>query len=221
MINIHNPIHRLLAGFRSFRAAYYEQRPERIRNLIESGQKPEVLLIACSDSRVDPAILTNSEPGDLFVVRNVANLVPPYMPDGSYHGTSAAVEFAIRDLCVSHVVILGHSQCGGVRALMGAASSDSGTREFITPWVSIARCACESVPQADDGKFSEASQVEQASVRCSINNLMTFPWIREKVLAEELTLHGWWFDIVTGVLWGLNIDTGEFEPLVRGEEITR
>jgi carbonic anhydrase len=216
MVNIYNPIHRLLAGFRSFRAAYYEQRPERIRNLVENGQKPEVLLIACSDSRVDPAILTNSEPGDLFVVRNVANLVPPYMPDGAYHGTSAAVEYAVRDLGVAHAIVLGHSGCGGVQALMRSVSSNPGTREFVAPWVSIARCACDSVPEGGEGDLSEANMVEQATVRCSVNNLMTFPWLKEKVLTEELTLHGWWFDITNGILWGLDIKTGQFEPLVRG-----
>ncbi len=109
-------VDRMLAGFKSFKAIYYEQRPERVKDLVDMGQKPEVLLIACSDSRVDPAILTNAEPGEMFVVRNVANLVPPYEPDENYHGTSAAIEFAVCDLKVRDIVVLRHQCCGGISA---------------------------------------------------------------------------------------------------------
>lgn len=200
------PVERLLAGVKAFRSIYYEQRPERIRDLVDVGQRPEVLLIACSDSRVDPAILTNAEPGELFVVRNVANLVPPYKPDGQHHGTSAAIEYAVRDLGVHHIIVLGHSGCGGVKALMrtGGDGVASG-RDFIAPWVSIAKCAC-----GEDGDSQE--DIEKATIKCSVNNLLTFPWIKDNVEWGRLTLHGWWFDISTGELWGL--DKEEFVRLI-------
>lgn len=205
MVSSQTPIDRLVAGFRGFHALYYEQRPERITDLVERGQKPKVLMIACSDSRVDPAIVTNAEPGELFIVRNVANLVPPYMPDGNYHGTSAALEFAVRDLKVEHIVVLGHSRCGGIRALMDASAGEESQREFIGPWVSICHCA---------GGKTDSDEVERGAIKGSLNNLMTFPWVRERVEAGNLSLHGWWFKIETGNLWELNAETGEYEQRV-------
>ncbi len=109
-----DPIDRLIAGFRAFRARHYEARPELMRELVTVGQSPAVMMIACSDSRLDPALLLGTEPGELFIVRNVANLVPPYGPDDGLHGTSAALEFAVRDLGVQHIIVLGHSGCGGI-----------------------------------------------------------------------------------------------------------
>lgn len=200
-----SPVDRLVAGFRGFHALYYEQRPERIRDLVESGQQPKVLMIACSDSRVDPAIVTNAEPGELFIVRNVANLVPPYAPDGNYHGTSAAVEYAVRDLKVEHIVVLGHSRCGGIRALMDAARGGEPRREFIGPWVSICEGACS---------HDHSDEVERNAVKISLNNLESFPWIRERMEKGSLTLHGWWFQIETGNLWELNRESGEYEQRV-------
>lgn len=195
------PIDRLVAGFRGFHALYYEQRPERIRDLVEVGQNPKVLMIACSDSRVDPAIVTNAEPGELFIVRNVANLVPPYAPDGNYHGTSAALEYAVRDLKVEHIVVLGHSHCGGIRALMDSTEGDITEREFIGPWVSICKCA---------GETEDSDAVERGAIKGSLTNLMSFPWVKERVDAGNLSLHGWWFDIEKGNLWELNRETGEY-----------
>jgi len=186
----------LLAGFKAFKAHYFEQRPKLYRALTEAGQQPQAMLIACSDSRVDPAILLNTEPGELFVVRNVANLVPPYEPDGNYHGTSAALEFAVRDLQVKDIVVLGHSQCGGVAALRRFAGGAPIDRQFIAPWVSIAATAMEGC------RHDAAHEVERASVRVSLANLMTFPWIAEAAGRGALGLHGWWFDIERGELWG-------------------
>ncbi|MEK9706242.1 MAG: carbonic anhydrase [Alphaproteobacteria bacterium] len=187
-----DPIDRLIAGFRGFRARYYEQRPERMQELAREGQSPEVMLIACSDSRVDPALLLGSEPGELFIVRNVANLVPPYGPDNGHHGTSAALEFAVRDLQVKHIVILGHSMCGGVKALRAAMSGEPPSREFIAPWMEIAAEAC---PCGADGEVPEQSKVERDGIRISLRNLLTFPWIADKVSSGELGLHGWWIDL--------------------------
>lgn len=204
-----SPLDRLVAGFRGFQAHYYEQRPERIVDLVQQGQHPKVLMVACSDSRVDPAILLNAEPGDLFIVRNVANLVPPYAPDGNYHGTSAAIEFAIRDLKVEHVVVLGHSRCGGIRALIDAAGTadvaQPAKRDFIGPWVSI----CDHARG-----HNSSEEVEREAIKISLQNLMTFPWVEDRVSAGDLTLCGWWFQMETGNLWELNTDTGDFEKRV-------
>lgn len=203
----HNPVDRLIAGFRGFHALYYEQRPERIRDLVDRGQTPKVLMIACSDSRVDPAIITNSEPGEIFIVRNVANMVPPYAPDGAYHGTSAALEYAVRDLKVEHIVILGHSRCGGIRALMSAAQDETALagRDFVGQWVSIC---------GDAGSHEHSDEAEKAAIKVSLENLLTFPWVAERVEAGKLDLHGWWFQIETGNLWELNRETGEYEKRV-------
>ena len=201
-------VDRMLAGFKSFKAMYYEQRPERVEDLVNMGQKPEVLLIACSDSRVDPAILTNAEPGEMFVVRNVANLVPPYEPDENYHGTSAAIEFAVRDLKVKDIVILGHSGCGGMAALV--EHGDAGKvpdRDFIGEWVSIAKCCLHHGPDVD--------KVSRHSIRNSLGNLMTFPFIKERVEAGDLNLHGWWYDMKEGILWRFDAQQDKF---VQGEE---
>ena len=196
-------VYRLIAGFKGFRARYYEQRPERMKELAEQGQSPDVMLIACADSRVDPALLLGSEPGELFVVRNVANLVPPYGPDDGLHGTSAALEFAVRDLKVRHIVVLGHSACGGIEALRAARSGAPGERSFIAPWMEIAAEAC---PCGIDGAVPEQSQVEQDSVRISLRNLRTFPWINQQINDGTLTLHGWWIDLNTGRLCAIDSD---------------
>lgn len=198
-------IERMLAGFKSFRAIYYEQRPERVADLVNVGQKPEVLLIACSDSRVDPAILTNAEPGEMFVVRNVANLVPPYQPDEHYHGTSSAIEFAVCDLLVKDIVILGHSSCGGITALVDNAETGKVPgRDFIGPWMSMAGCCVDKGPDVD--------RVSRHSIRNSLENLMGFPFVKERVEKGELNLHGWWFDLKDGILWAYDKDQDKFLP---------
>jgi carbonic anhydrase len=209
-------IDRLIAGFRGFRARYYEQRPDRMRELAEQGQSPEVMLIACSDSRVDPALLLDSEPGEIFIVRNVANLVPPYGPDDGHHGTSAALEFAVRDLGVQHIVVLGHSACGGIQALRAAVSGEPSQREFIAPWVEIATEAC---PCGDDGVVPDQPGVERAAIRISLGNLKTFPWIAEKVANGEIQLHGWWVDLEKGRLCAVDPDKGEMHEIVGGDRV--
>ena len=221
----HEAIRRLMAGIKGFRARYYEKYPDNMRMLVEHGQKPEVLLIGCSDSRVDPALITQGEPGELFVVRNVANLVPPYQPDGHYHGTSAAIEYAVRVLEVAHVVVLGHARCGGIRGLIGMQAGEQPPGDFIAPWVSIAQSACERflTPPGEGETLDERQAaavwlqdsphlVERAAVRGSVENLMTFPFIRERVEAGTLHLHGWWFDIETGDLWVIDPRTSAFIP---------
>ncbi len=166
-------------------------------SLAEKGQSPRSLVVACIDSRVDPAMIFDAPPGEMLTVRNVANLVPPYGPDASYHGTSAALEFGVRILKVRHLIVLGHGLCGGVQALL--ADAPDRTHEFITPWMSIARPA---LVRARLCRTPEERQqcCEQEVVKVSLTNLMTFPWIAERVAAGKLELHGAWFDIRNGTL---------------------
>lgn len=207
-----NPLQRLIAGFESFRREYFERRPSLFEGLVQDGQRPKVLVIACSDSRVDPAILTRSRPGDLFTVRNVAAIVPPYVPDGRPRGTSSAVEFGVRGLEVEHLVVLGHAMCGGMRAL---AEPPGNRFEFLSDWVEIASEARDAVDRA--GLTGEARQIalEQAGVLCSLRNLLTFPWIRDRVETGRLVLHGWYFGLRHGELLAFDPTEGRFVA-VRG-----
>ena len=216
----------LLPGVTGFRARYYERKPESMRQLATEGQKPQVLIIGCSDSRVDPALLTQAEPGELFVVRNVANLVPPYQPDGSYHGTSAAIEYAVRALHVRHVIVMGHAKCGGIQGLIKLRTGTAPPDDFLSPWVSIASAACNPYIASDNSEDGSDSQkvdadrlqqfpdmVERAAIRTSVDNLLTFPFVRERVESGELQLHGWWFDIETGDLWAIDPNSQIFLPV--------
>jgi carbonic anhydrase len=204
----------LVAGFKAFRVTNFEQRPALYEALVNNGQQPEVLMIACSDSRVDPALLLNAQPGELFVVRNVANLIPPYAPDDNYHGTSAALEFAVRDLKVGHIVVLGHSRCGGMDVLRKASLGERLDREFIAPWVSIAERACNCADHETLSGPDGARLVEQAALKVSLENLLTFPWVRERVEAGELQLHGWWFNLEKGQLWAAGNGDEPFVQLI-------
>jgi carbonic anhydrase len=197
------PINRLIAGFKSFRETYYDEQPEFYRSLVEKGQRPEVMVIACSDSRVNPSIIARAEPGELFIVRNVANLVPPYEPDSHYHGTSAAIEFAVRDLGVGHIIVLGHSHCGGIQALC-ADTEEAANREFINGWISIVENARDDSLQGDE----QLRHVERQAVMVSLENLLSFPWVRSRVEGGSLELHGWCFDLEAGELLAHTADKG-------------
>jgi carbonic anhydrase len=201
-------IERLIAGFKDFREAYYDRQPEFYRSLVELGQSPDVMVIACSDSRVNPSIIAKAEPGELFIVRNVANLVPPYKPDSSYHGTSAAIEFAVRDLGVGHIIVLGHSHCGGIRCLCDGAKG-SNSREFIDGWMSIVDHAVN--PELKGAKLYR--HVEKEAVTISTNNLLSFPWVKKRVVSGELKIHGWWFDLEAGDLLS-SAQKGEWSSLI-------
>ena len=189
------PIQRLIDGFKAFREEYYGNRPDFFRGLVERGQSPDVMVIACSDSRVNPSIIAKAEPGELFVVRNVANLVPPFKPDSSYHGTSAAIEFAVRDLKVHDIIVLGHSHCGGIRRLCENYDGPK-DRHFVNSWMSIIQVAGEDGVQGEE----RLRHVEREAVKISLNNLLTFPWLRDRVEAGDLELHGWLFDLEEGTL---------------------
>jgi carbonic anhydrase len=199
----------LLPGYARFRATQWPIQREVFEHLAERGQKPRALVIACSDSRCDPALVFDAGPGELFIVRNVANLVPPYAPDGEYHGTSAALEFGVRALEVPQIVVMGHAMCGGIAALMGGVPDTC--PDFIRPWMSIADKARARVWSCDDGS-DPVRACEYEAVRVSLENLRTFPWISEREAQGSLTLHGAFFDIRTGLLEQLRPD-GNFTPI--------
>lgn len=196
----------LIAGYRRFRTQRWPRERERFEALARHGQQPCALVVTCSDSRVDPATVFSAAPGELFVVRNVANLVPPYEPDAAYHGTSAALEFAVRVLRVPLLVVMGHGQCGGVRALLEGAPREAA--DFVAPWMRIAERARERALRCEPAEARQEA-CERETVRLSLENAMTFPWVREAVEAGRLALHGCRFDIFTGTLAVLGPD-GEF-----------
>jgi len=188
---------RLLAGYRRFRSEVWPAERARYQALARKGQRPETLVIACSDSRVDPQTVFGAGPGELFVVRNVAGLVPPYRPDAGYHGTSAALEYAVRVLGVAQIVVLGHAQCGGIKAMVEGAPEEA--RDFVEPWMRIAEPVLRSLPELV-GAGDLLGHCETAVVRLSLAHLATFPWIDAAVAAGRLELGGFRFDISSGVL---------------------
>lgn len=203
----------LIAGFQRFRERSFADGDAQFHDLVQFGQTPSTLVVGCCDSRVDPALILDCAPGDLFVIRNVANLVPPAENQGHYHGTSAALEFGVRNLAVQHIIVLGHAHCGGIHALLegGVAKDDS----FIAEWMGIAAEAREHVERELATASSEMRHraCEQKSILVSLQNLMTFPWIHERVEQGRLALHGWYFDIERGELLGYNATTHQFEML--------
>jgi len=192
----------LIARARAFRAGPFERRQPLYRRLVREGQSPEIAMIACSDSRVDPSVIFDADPGEIFMVRNVASLVPPCTPDEGCHGTSAALEFGVLGLGVAHVVVLGHGHCGGIDALLRGADRGDPATDFIGPWLACAGAVRDRVmrelPEAPHAERARA--LEYATVRQSLANLMTFPWIAARVRGGTLALHGWHCDIAEGAL---------------------
>ncbi|MBI5439302.1 MAG: carbonic anhydrase [Nitrosomonadales bacterium] len=201
-----------LKGFRRFHHHYFDKNPELFERLFAEGQRPRALMISCCDSRCDPGVLTDSEPGDLFVVRNVANLVPPCVSSASYAGTTSAIAFAICNLEVSHVIVMGHARCGGIRALMDNRSPGCDEEKIIAKWLGIAEDARQRVLKELPGKSPEvqARACELASILKSLENLMSYPWISRRVNEGKLALHGWYFDMENGALMQYDSDAGEF-----------
>lgn len=212
------PLRRLLKGFSDFRLGYYREHLDLFEKLATEGQAPKILIVACSDARVDPGILTQTQPGDIFTVRNVAAMVPPaqYPPDTRHHGTSAAIEFAVRGLGVEHIVVLGHALCGGIGALVDGRDSVYADYDYLSTWTSIAQETRDLVVRELKGRPREevARAVEQAAVLNSVNNLMSFRWIVDKVAAGTLIVHGWWFNMTEGRLYAFNPATALFEPVL-------
>jgi carbonic anhydrase len=198
----------LIEGYHRFRSGTWRNERSRFEELSRLGQKPRTLVIACSDSRTDPQMVFNAAPGELFVVRNVANLAPPYGPDDQPHGISAAIEFAVRALRVREIVVMGHAMCGGIQALLDGAPAE--VSDFVGQWVRIAEPARRRAILAAPARQQEVCEHE--AVRLSLTNLMTFPWIKDAVDAGALTLHGCYFDIRSGILERLGADDA-FHPI--------
>lgn len=211
-------LERLLKGFADFRLGYYREHLDLFEKLATEGQSPEILIVACADARVDPGILTQTRPGDIFTVRNVAAMVPPAQlpPDKRHHGTSSAIEFAVRGLQVKHIVVLGHALCGGIAALVDGAEGQYAHFDYMSTWTSIASKPRDQALRQLKGRPREEilRVVEQAAAVNSVRNLMSFPWIAERVHAGTLVLHAWWFNLQEGQLYALNTDKAAFEPVV-------
>jgi carbonic anhydrase len=205
---------RLIDGYGAFAGGRLRTEQHRYRELAERGQTPEIMVIGCCDSRVSPEVIFDAGPGELFVVRNVANLVPPYAPDGAYHGVSAALEFAVGALNVKHIVVLGHAHCGGVRAFAETAGPIS-PGDFIGKWMSLMAPAAEKV--GTRGSLSQSAhleRMEKASIANSLDNLMTFPQLRTPIERGSLTLHGAYFGVAKGELSVLDRASGQFHPVI-------
>jgi len=206
---------KIISGFRRFKEKYFEPGNSVYQTLAESGQSPKTLVIGCSDSRVDPAIITSAAPGELFVVRNVANLVPPYeTAQAGLHGVSAAIEFAVVNLKVENVVVLGHRQCGGIRSLMNNHFVD--TSSFVDQWMRIAQPAKERVLARESSQASAdhlCQQCEFESIIESIKNLRTFPFVRAAIQERDMSLIGAYFDLESGRLFELAEDQSGFVVL--------
>jgi carbonic anhydrase len=205
---------RLTQGYRAFLDGRFADEQSRYAMLAESGQKPEIMVIGCIDSRVSPEVIFDAAPGELLVVRNVANLVPPYEPDRStQHGTSAALEFGVQALRVKHIVVLGHAYCGGIRAFADEQEPLS-PGDFIGRWMSQIAPAAERIgPRAKDDGDDYLRRLEFASVELSLNNLMTFPCVRILVERGKLHLHGAYFGVASGRLLVRDPETGSFRPV--------
>ena len=204
---------RLLQGYKRFRHDAWQVDREEYERLGQ-GQEPGVMVIGCADSRVDPATIFDTVPGQTFVVRNVANLVPPYIPGGGVHGVSAALEFAVKSLNVKYILVMGHGGCGGIRASLQSATTDP-VGEFVGPWVQLANGSRDKVIQDNPGADFEtlAAKLELEGINGSIRNLMTFPFVREAVEAGDLFIHGGWFAIATGELHWRDPETGQFREV--------
>ncbi|KAB0677585.1 carbonic anhydrase [Aureimonas leprariae] len=201
----------LLAGHDTFMAGRYAQEQSRYRSLAHEGQAPETLMIACCDSRAAPETIFDAAPGELFVIRNVANLVPPYQPDSDFHGTSAAIEFAVVGLGVRNIVILGHGRCGGIKAALAKDDEPLSEADFIGRWMSLVDEPAHGVKTMEHMTAGERqTALERISIRYSVANLRTFPYVAEREGRGELSIYGAWFDISTGELWAMDGETGDF-----------
>jgi carbonic anhydrase len=204
----------LLDGYRAFRGGRLLSEQERYRELAESGQSPEIMVIGCCDSRVSPETIFNARPGELFVVRNVANLVPPYTPDGAQRAVSAALEFAVQALKVKHIVVLGHERCGGIKAYT-EPNAPLSPGDFIGKWMALIAPAADAVGPATSFRTRDdyLSHLEQVSIVKTLDNLMTFPCVRILVERGRLTLHGAYFGVATGQLSVLDTKSGKFSAV--------
>lgn len=198
---------RLISGYREFKEDYLSVENESWLDFHSTGQAPKVMIIACSDSRIDPVMSTKSALGDIFMVRSVANIVPPYSENGGADSTSAALEFAVNHLKVEHIVVMGHSGCGGIAAMMnGDIDENTSGFKFIKPWVNVISTAAKDE--------HDPAACEKKGIKVSLENLRSFPWIDERVRESSLSLHGWYFDIKSGSLSEYSSDRDDFSEVV-------
>lgn len=211
---------RLTDGYASFLNGRFAEERGRYEDLAKNGQHPDIMVIGCGDSRVAPEIIFNTDPGELFVVRNIANLVPPSEPDveTSFHGTSAAIEFGVNALEVKHIVVLGHASCGGVAAFANNAAPLT-KRDFIGKWMSQIKPVADRVGPPTGDRQSWIQKLEWGVIEYSLENLMTFPAVREAVDKGDLTLHGAYFGIATGLLFIRDPLTKRFTPYSDSAEL--
>lgn len=198
-----NNFTKILKGYQVFRKKYAHSDKDVMQYLSEYGQKPKIMVVACCDSRVDPALILQCDPGDLFVVRNVANIVPPFEEDEAHHGTSAALEFGVRILGVEDLIIFGHSKCGGIESLLNNESPHH--NDFISNWVSLIKTKNLNIQDPDE--------YAKLALHKSYGNCLTFPWIEEKVFKKELHIHLWFFDIKTGQIFTYSDSEKIYKPL--------
>jgi carbonic anhydrase len=207
----------LIDGYRAFLVSRLRHEQDRYRELSESGQAPQVMIIACCDSRCSPEMIFDARPGELFVARNISGLVPPYTPDGAQRAVSASLEFAVQALKVKHIVVLGHAQCGGIRAFAEEAAPLS-PGDFIGHWMALIEPAAKAIGARGDLPLEDyLARLEQASVIQTLNNLMTFPCVRILVERGKLALHGAYFGVATGQLSVWDAASRKFGPVAADE----
>lgn len=205
---------KLIDGYQNFMSGRYLDARERYRTLAEQGQKPQTLVIACCDSRAAPEMVFDAGPGELFVVRNVANMVPPYAPDDQYHSTSAALEFAVQALRVKDIIVMGHGRCGGIRAALDPSADPLSPGDFIGKWMGLLAPAAEQLHGNSVMTPTERqTALERISIRNSIANLRTFPCVSILEQRGKIAIHGVWFDISNGELWVMDPETRDFSRL--------
>jgi carbonic anhydrase len=202
---------RLIDGYNAFAVGRLHDEQDRYRELAELGQSPEIMVVGCSDSRVSPEVIFDARPGELFVVRNVANIIPPYSPDGQAHGVSAALEFGVAALKIKHIVVLGHAHCGGVRAFAEDAEPLS-PGDFIGKWMQLMAPAAGKVgPRGDLSAIDYMTKLEQANIGNSLDNLMTFPSLAKLIERGSIQTHGAYFGVASGELYVLDKASGNFD----------
>jgi len=207
---------RLIDGYRAFAEGRLRTEQNRYRELASSGQSPEILVIGCCDSRVSPEVIFDARPGELFVVRNVANLVPPYTPDGATRAVSAAIEYAVQALKVKHIVVLGHAHCGGIRAYAEPSATPLSPGDFIGSWMEMIAPAAKKLGAPAGYKSFEdyIHQLELRAIETTLANLMSFPWVKALVESGKLGLHGAYFGVAEGELSLRDPKTGEFNLVI-------
>jgi carbonic anhydrase len=199
---MHSTFEKIRQGYHLFREKYASGDNSVMQFLSHYGQQPQIMVVSCCDSRVDPGVILQCDPGDLFVVRNVANIIPPYEKDEAHHGTSAALEFGVCFLKVKHLILLGHSQCGGIQMLLNDKAEKN---DFISNWVSLIK--------SDKATFHDHDEYARLALNYSLQNCLTFPWIKEKVSNNELIIHLWFFDVKKGQILTYSVDESKYKPL--------